>query len=333
MGFLDSVKNKANEYGFGRTPPPLEGAIENISREIMHDVMAGNYQEAQQILEKNLRELKNGEFEADKRPHTASDNRTDRWETPEKEAHQLTNMVFLELIELVVDDLATIENELEPPIKVNYGGTKQADIEDGLEGEFNRLENFFKQSKQKNLDQYRGDNISMRKHEEFKRHRKGGRKVAKKIRVALGTYTTNGAEDAVNDEKYRESRPSAEGRYKENMGVLITVKMAERHLEFIQHLAEWENEKFGLDMEPEEKREIKEVKNWLEERYEIVKELDQIVRPFQNDKGMDVDKDELYLDPEKSLKRLSKAEEVLDQLHRIEDREDDKIKQLRNTLP
>ncbi|MFB6115947.1 MAG: hypothetical protein ABEK10_00400 [Candidatus Nanosalina sp.] len=115
MGFLDSVKDKANDYGFGKTPPPLEEAIEEIGKRIRDDVMAGKFDEARETLQKQLQELENGEFEAEKRPEKTANYGKKRWEPPEKEAQQLTNMVFLELIELVVEDVATIENELEPP--------------------------------------------------------------------------------------------------------------------------------------------------------------------------------------------------------------------------
>lgn len=327
MGLFDSVKEKLS-----RDPPPLENAIKEIAKKIRDDVMSGNYDEAKAILEKNLRELENGDFEKRVTDDDGKYLGYDRnWPAPEEEAQQLTNFVFLELLEMSVEDLETVEGQLEPPIKV-YDALKnrETELENGIEGEVQKLEEF--------LNDYNKQDVKNMSRKKFKRFRKKGYKHAYRIRLALGTKSAQGAKDAVNNEKYR-TKPrreqSSEGKYKENMGVLITVKTTERHLKFIQQLAEWEHREYGLDMDQNEMGEVKEVKKWLGERYEIIKELDEIIHPFVLDRGAEagITKDEAFKNPDESLERLSKADQVLEQLHEFEEQEDQKIKQLDNMLP
>ncbi len=198
--------------------------------------------------------MKDGEFEARKKGDKFGEYPNDRWEPPEQEAHQLTNMVFLDLIELIVEDLATVENELEPPINISRGGTKQANLDKGIEGEFNNLESFFKRHKgdewlKECREQYEAKGTLYDPLEDkFERYKRNGHDFARNIRLALGTDGVDYEEDPVDDGGNGTDRREQE-RYKQNMGVLFTVKMAERHLEFIIHLAEWEHEKFGLNIE------------------------------------------------------------------------------------
>lgn len=327
MGFIESIKGSLSQ-----DPPPLEEAIVNIGKEIRDDVMAGNFEEAQSLLEENLQLLEKGEFESavmDDNGRYAGYDKS--WPAPEEEANQLVNFVFLELLELVVKDLETVESRLEPPIVIQDSvKNEEITLENGLEGEIRKLEEFLKS--------YTKQEVEKVPRKKFKRFIRSGYEHAFNIRAALGTASAQGAKDAVNAEKYRTKRHGArasEGKYQENMGVLITVKMAERHLEFIQKLAEWEHNKYGLELDPQEKEKIKQVKKWLEERYKIIKELDDIIHPFVVDNGAEsgITKDEAFKNPKESLKRLSKADRMLDELHKLENKEDSKLKKLDSMLP
>lgn len=324
MGLLGSVKEKLSQ-----DPPPLEEAIREIADRIKDDVMKGNFDEAQKILENNLNKLENGEFKKEvTNDGGKSMGYNKNWPEPEEEASQLVNYVFLELLELVVEDLETVEGGLEPPIKVrDVIKNEQLVLEDGIEGEIEVIEEI--------LGSYNKEDVKGMSRDQLMNVEKlrSAYEHADKIRKALGTENTSGGKDAVEDENYRTKHHRKwreEGKYKENMGVLITVKMAERHLEFIQKLAKWEHAEYGLDINQGEKKEINEVKKWLNERFEIIKELDQIIHPFVLDAGAEagVTKEEAFKNPEKSLQRLSKADQVLEELHELERKEDQKIKNL-----
>lgn len=321
MGLFDSVKEKLSQ-----DPPPLEEAIEEIAKRIRDDVMAGNYDEARNILEENLNKLESGEFEKAVRDDDGRYVGYEKsWPPPDEEAQQLTNLVFLELLELVVKDLETIEGQLEPPIEMKDPIKGYIELENGLEGGIKQLEQL--------LNSYTKEEVENMSRKRFKKLRKKGYGIAQRIRIALGTKNTSGGRDAVNTEKYRTNLKrnwDSDGKYRENMGVIVTVKMAERHLKFIKRLAEWENENYGLEIDQNEMKALNKVKEWLGERYEIVKELDDIIHPFALNKDAEagITKDEAFKNPQESLQRLSKADQVLDKLHKLEEQEDEKIKKL-----
>ncbi|MFB6115948.1 MAG: hypothetical protein ABEK10_00405 [Candidatus Nanosalina sp.] len=237
------------------------------------------------------------------------------------------------------------KTNLNPPININRGGTRQAKLEGGIEEQFKKFEQFFEKAKngekfgelKHEISYYRKkyteNDLNRSQWDDYKDFREKGYRIAKPIRVAFGTSGSNGPEDAVSDEKYRTKLKrnwQEKGKYKENMGILITIKMAERHLEFIKELAEWEHHKFGLGMSKAEKKEIDELKKMLQERYEIVYELDKIIWPFIRNNGPDhgePEKDELYMNPGKALQRLSKAEKYLNKLQKVEEMEDAQIKE------
>lgn len=318
MGLISDIVDD-----FGHDPPPVEEAIEEIGVRIREDVMKGNFDHAKSLVEQNLATLEAGNFNSSLKDSKGRHVRTQEWPSPEEEAQQLTNFVFLELLELVLEDLETIESQLEPPIHIDDPVIGSKTIERGLEGQISDIEDF--------LNGYTREEVQNLHGEEFEKFYRKAYEKAHLIRIALGTKNTGGPKDAIENDKYRKNY----GDYRDNMGALITVKMAERHLEFIQKLAKWEHEKYSLDMDEREKQELEEVKQWLGERFEIIKELDHIIHPFVVSRGAEagINKEEAFKNPQKSLQRLSKADQVLDQLHELEKKEDSKIKRLEQMIP
>lgn len=331
MGLFDSLKGKMSsasksmQYSSGSA----EDAINHISYQIARNVEAGNFDSAKSTLRSNLDELMSGEMETESFRGQGNPKKT--WDKPEKEAQHFVNEAYLYLLEMAVKDLEGIDNHLEPPIRTKWfrweNGIKQriedihelhAKVEKAYPDEVTKKEidantsewyieqYYYAQHWNDERPSYNSlDDGVLAKVTEWKWISRSESKAAREIREVLGTdqeqdHNSNG------DDK-----------------ILQKVVRARRRIEFIEKLANWEEENYQLQIDRQELQKIEEVKNWVKEREQAIKELDGCLEPITV----------RYDNPEEVEGNIAEAENILKRLRGHEGAEDKKLKKLEEELP